>query len=149
MGLHLLENRSRSSSNVYIRFKDVVVLFLVLHRVFKSMESLSFDSPEETDLVRMFPTTANVSVFTPAKNRGMVVGVIGVKLMGAQGTRTFDITGSLDYPPRQVVYHRSFHPGGLLTISLWGIGRLSDPTHFLNFYFSVFSCFSFSTILAI
>ena len=30
---------------------------------FKSMEPLSSDGPEETDLVRRFPTSANVFVF--------------------------------------------------------------------------------------
>ena len=33
------------------------MLFLALYRVFKSMDSLSFDSPAETEVVRSFATT--------------------------------------------------------------------------------------------
>ena len=44
------------------------MLFLALHRVFKSMELLSFDSPAETDIVRRFHTSAKVFVSTSAGN---------------------------------------------------------------------------------
>ena len=36
--------------------RSVVVLFLALYRVLKSIEPLSLDSPGETDVVRRFPT---------------------------------------------------------------------------------------------
>ena len=45
------------------------MLFLALYRVFKNMEQLSFDSPAETDVVRRFPTTANVFMSLSAGNR--------------------------------------------------------------------------------
>ena len=40
--------------------KNVVMLFLALFRLFKSMKPLSFDSPAETDVVRRLPTAAKV-----------------------------------------------------------------------------------------
>ena len=43
--------------------KNVVVLFLALCRVFKSMEPLTFDSLAETDVVRRFPNSAKVFVY--------------------------------------------------------------------------------------
>ena len=44
--------------------RSVVVLFLSLYRVFKSMELLFFDSHAETDIVRRFPTSEKVSMST-------------------------------------------------------------------------------------
>ena len=45
------------------------MLFFALYRVFESMESLSSDSPTETDGVRNSPSTAKVSVFAQTANR--------------------------------------------------------------------------------
>ena len=43
--------------------------FLAFYGVFKSMETLPFDSPKETDVVRRSPMTTKVFNFTPAWNR--------------------------------------------------------------------------------
>ena len=43
--------------------RNVVVLFLALYRLFKSI-----DSPVESDAVRKFPTTAKVFVSAPAES---------------------------------------------------------------------------------
>ena len=45
------------------------MLFLVVCRVFKYMERLSFDSSAETDLAGRFLTSSNILVSTPAGNR--------------------------------------------------------------------------------
>ena len=42
---------------VFVRSADVLFLAIVC---IKCMEPLSFDSPEETDIVRRFPTSAKV-----------------------------------------------------------------------------------------
>ena len=55
------------TSKVFVR--KVVVLFLALYRVFKSMELLCFDSPAETDVVIRFHTSEKVFVSTLAGNR--------------------------------------------------------------------------------
>ena len=47
-------------------YGNVVILFLSLYRMFKSMEPLSFDSPAETDVARKFPTLAKVFVSASA-----------------------------------------------------------------------------------
>ena len=52
---------------VFVR--NVVMLFLYLYRVFKNKESLYFDSPAKTDVVRRFPTSAKVFVSALVGNR--------------------------------------------------------------------------------
>ena len=50
--------------------RNVVVLFVALYRMFfKCREPLSFDIPTETDIVRRFPMSAKVFVFTQDGNR--------------------------------------------------------------------------------
>ena len=45
------------------------MLFLALYRVYKSMEPLTFDSGEETNVVRRFPIIAQDFVSIPAGNQ--------------------------------------------------------------------------------
>ena len=56
-----------STCKVVVR--NVGVLFSALYRAFKSMEPLSLNSPEETAVVKRFPTSAKVFVFASAGNQ--------------------------------------------------------------------------------
>ena len=53
----------------YNKYKYVVMLFLDLCRVFKSMKPLSFDSPPETDVVRGSTTAVKV-IYMPVGRVG-------------------------------------------------------------------------------
>ena len=62
-------NRPRSSSNVYGVCKECCCVSLGFISCILSVWNQSFDSPVETDVVRRFPTSEKVFVFTLAGTR--------------------------------------------------------------------------------
>ena len=54
------------------------MLFLALYRVFNNMETLSFDNPEETDIISRSPTAAQV-IYIYIYDQGWIMNLCGNK----------------------------------------------------------------------
>ena len=67
--------------------KNVVVLFLALFHVFKSMEPLSFNSPAEIDEIRRLPRSTKVFVSSSARNRTRILTYESTKMFADESRR--------------------------------------------------------------